>query len=350
MAAAGLRRRARPRRRFPGECPTRAHHGALAGASRVPADTPGRARSTPRRAASLLPTAARSAADGRAGDSGPAGVHQPGGAGGDRGAATVRHPGRGDDRPGHRRIGVGAERARRRQTTTCSGSRGPGRPAVTCCDTGVRERCLGHPHRPVPRLPQHRGEHRGPQPAAGTGPAYQHAMASRDLPDAFATALTGVYATDPGYGSNLIALMRLYNLYRYDSGDAAAAAAGAAAGGARRRGRPPGVGPRASRRWCRASLTRGVRRAGQAFRGGRGRGRGAGGAGDRATRTGARTASRAGGAQRQAAGRAWAGTRDRDRDRDRGSRRGVRCRNHAAMSPGFRTRSPPTSRRRPRAR
>jgi hypothetical protein len=50
-----------------------------------------------------------------------------------------------------------------------------------------------------------------------TGAAYRHAMASRGLPDAFATALTGVYATDPGYGSNLIALMRLYNLYRYDS-------------------------------------------------------------------------------------------------------------------------------------
>jgi len=42
-------------------------------------------------------------------------------------------------------------------------------------------------------------------------------MASRGRPDAFATALTGVYATDPGYGSSLIALMRLYNLYRYDA-------------------------------------------------------------------------------------------------------------------------------------
>jgi len=50
-----------------------------------------------------------------------------------------------------------------------------------------------------------------------TGAAYQHAMASRHLPDAFATALTGVYATDPGYGPNLIALMRLYHLYRYDA-------------------------------------------------------------------------------------------------------------------------------------
>jgi hypothetical protein len=42
-------------------------------------------------------------------------------------------------------------------------------------------------------------------------------MASRGRPDAFATALTGVYATDPSYGSSLIALMRLYNLYRYDA-------------------------------------------------------------------------------------------------------------------------------------
>src|SRR5690349_5191455 len=50
-----------------------------------------------------------------------------------------------------------------------------------------------------------------------TDPAYRHAMARRGRPDAFATALTGVYATDPGYGSSLIALMRLYNLYRYDA-------------------------------------------------------------------------------------------------------------------------------------
>ena len=48
-----------------------------------------------------------------------------------------------------------------------------------------------------------------------TGQSYQQAMADRHVPDAFATDLTGVYATDPQYGSNLIALMRLYNLYRY---------------------------------------------------------------------------------------------------------------------------------------
>src|SRR4029078_4819835 len=39
-----------------------------------------------------------------------------------------------------------------------------------------------------------------------TSSSYQHAMADRHLPDAFATDLTGVYATDPHYGSNLIAI------------------------------------------------------------------------------------------------------------------------------------------------
>jgi hypothetical protein len=45
-------------------------------------------------------------------------------------------------------------------------------------------------------------------------------MADRHLPDAFAADLTGVYATDPHYGSNLIAIMKLYNLYRYSAPDA----------------------------------------------------------------------------------------------------------------------------------
>jgi flagellum-specific peptidoglycan hydrolase FlgJ len=46
---------------------------------------------------------------------------------------------------------------------------------------------------------------------------YQRAMADRAVPDAFANDLTGVYATDPEYGANLIALMKLYNLYRFDT-------------------------------------------------------------------------------------------------------------------------------------
>ena len=44
---------------------------------------------------------------------------------------------------------------------------------------------------------------------------YQQAMAVRHNADKFAAALTGVYATDPNYGSNLISLMRRYDLYQY---------------------------------------------------------------------------------------------------------------------------------------
>ena len=62
-----------------------------------------------------------------------------------------------------------------------------------------------------------------------SGPSYQHAMADRHLPDAFATDLTGVYATDPQYGANLIAIMRLYNLYHYGTSAPAVAQASAPA-------------------------------------------------------------------------------------------------------------------------
>ncbi len=58
---------------------------------------------------------------------------------------------------------------------------------------------------------------------------YTRAMADRGHPDAFAHDLTGVYATDPGYGANLIALMKLYNLYQYDTVPTAAPAAPAPA-------------------------------------------------------------------------------------------------------------------------
>jgi flagellum-specific peptidoglycan hydrolase FlgJ len=49
-----------------------------------------------------------------------------------------------------------------------------------------------------------------------TSEYYTQAMADRQNPNAFAAALTGVYATDPDYGAKLISLMRRYNLYRYD--------------------------------------------------------------------------------------------------------------------------------------
>ena len=45
---------------------------------------------------------------------------------------------------------------------------------------------------------------------------YTQAMAERNDPNSFAQALTGVYATNPEYGADLIQLMQQYDLYRYD--------------------------------------------------------------------------------------------------------------------------------------
>jgi flagellum-specific peptidoglycan hydrolase FlgJ len=45
---------------------------------------------------------------------------------------------------------------------------------------------------------------------------YTQAMAERNDPNSFAEALTGVYATNPEYGTDLIQLMQQYDLYRYD--------------------------------------------------------------------------------------------------------------------------------------
>jgi flagellum-specific peptidoglycan hydrolase FlgJ len=55
-----------------------------------------------------------------------------------------------------------------------------------------------------------------------TSSSYKPAMANRLSPDTFANHLTGVYATDPSYGSTLIGLMRSYNLYRFDGRTASA--------------------------------------------------------------------------------------------------------------------------------
>src|SRR5262249_40570959 len=81
---------------------------------------------------------------------------------------------------------------------------------------------------------------------------YTHAMAQRRDPNAFAAALTGVYATDPQYGAKLVSLMQQYDLYRYDSPAPASVshshapqpAAGAAPGPPG--GAGPGGGPRPS--------------------------------------------------------------------------------------------------------
>lgn len=48
------------------------------------------------------------------------------------------------------------------------------------------------------------------------GKPYAKARMSIANPDAFAVALTGVYATDPQYGSKLISIMRANNLYQFN--------------------------------------------------------------------------------------------------------------------------------------
>ena len=63
-----------------------------------------------------------------------------------------------------------------------------------------------------------------------TSDYYTAAMAVRRTPDNFARKLTGVYATDPSYGTNLIDLMQRFNLYRFGASTRPAAPASASAG------------------------------------------------------------------------------------------------------------------------
>ena len=62
---------------------------------------------------------------------------------------------------------------------------------------------------------------------------YAGAMSRSKDPNAFAAALTGIYATDPSYGAKLIQLMKQYDLYRFDQaasrGDASGASGSAPA-------------------------------------------------------------------------------------------------------------------------
>jgi flagellum-specific peptidoglycan hydrolase FlgJ len=75
-----------------------------------------------------------------------------------------------------------------------------------------------------------------------TGSSYHQAMSDRRSPDAFANDLTGIYATDPNYGTNLITIMRQYNLYRYDTGSSPARATSASRGTASRDAAAHGTG------------------------------------------------------------------------------------------------------------
>jgi flagellum-specific peptidoglycan hydrolase FlgJ len=50
-----------------------------------------------------------------------------------------------------------------------------------------------------------------------TAPVYAKAMALKNNPNAFAAALTGIYASNPHYGIELQGRMKQYNLYQYDN-------------------------------------------------------------------------------------------------------------------------------------
>ena len=63
-----------------------------------------------------------------------------------------------------------------------------------------------------------------------TGGPYRQSMTLIHDPNAFASSLTGVYATDPGYGAKLISLMHRFDLYRYDAAAHAAPTAASSPG------------------------------------------------------------------------------------------------------------------------
>ena len=172
--------------------------------------------------------------------------------------AQVRRARGGDDHPGHRGVGLGQQHALRPgpQPVRRQGHRS--RPAARC--TRPPSTSNG---RPVARTAEFRVYHDVAQSIDDHGKLladsgyYGQAMANRHDPDAFANALTGVYATDPTYGPKLIATMQQYHLYRYDTATSHATAGtpmpgnsgqgGASAGGSGSAGSGPtgsaGPGP-----------------------------------------------------------------------------------------------------------
>ena len=130
------------------------------------------------------------------------------------------------------------------RTTTCSGSREPGRRAATRClrrssrtGSGSRSR-RSSASMTTSRRASMTTDSCWPA-AATTRPRWRPGNA----PNTFAQALTGVYATDPNYGTNLISLMRRYNLYRFDPGAQSARAQAAAAVGTGRQAPVPHQAP-----------------------------------------------------------------------------------------------------------
>jgi flagellum-specific peptidoglycan hydrolase FlgJ len=69
---------------------------------------------------------------------------------------------------------------------------------------------------------------------------FTNAMSQRRSPNAFAAALTGIYATDPAYGAKLVELMQRYDLYRFDAAARDDAHSPAASGGGAKSSAAPG--------------------------------------------------------------------------------------------------------------
>lgn len=93
----------------------------------------------------------------------------------------------------------------------------PGQPSVSCMTTEVLHGKTVHipqPFRKFKSLAEAFDLH---GQLLHDGRPYQAAMRLVGDPDAFANALTGVYATDPHYGRSLTALMHSANLYQYDA-------------------------------------------------------------------------------------------------------------------------------------
>ena len=161
-------------------------------------------------------------------DTKPAGVHQPGRAGRARRPAALRRARVGDDRAGDRGVRLGPAAASRRTYHNLFGIKGSGPAGSVTLPTQEYENGQW-----VTIDAQFRVYHNDAESIAdhaellATSGYYTRAMADRAVPDAFANDLTGVYATDPDYGANLIALMKLYNLYQFDSPTASQAQAAA---------------------------------------------------------------------------------------------------------------------------
>ena len=195
----------------------------------------------------------RRAAVRHAGDQGPAGVHQPGRARRDRGAAAVRRAGGGDDRAGDRGVRLGAQRPRGAvpQPVRDQGNGPAGSVSLPTSEyQGGQWVTIDAQFRVYHNDAESIADH---AELLATSGYYTRAMADRAVPDAFANDLTGVYATDPDYGANLVALMKLYNLYQFDAAGAPAPASAPAASADRVAA--PGTRP-PSRRQARATSPR----------------------------------------------------------------------------------------------